>query len=101
MGQRIKNILILSFFVMQLSCSDSPIIWNKATIIGPDLSMCPCCGGWFVDIEGQQLLMFDWPENARLQHENQTFPLPVKIVWEIPDNSCRSDLIVVKDIRKD
>ena len=98
---RIKNIFILSLFTLLLSCSDSPIIWSKGTITGPDYSMCACCGGWFVEIEGQKLLMQEWPEKAKLQPDALTFPQDVKLIWTIPEDPCLSNIIIVKQIRLD
>ena len=83
---------------------------STATIIGPDLGMCVCCGGWKIIIDNivypaNVLLPFVHqfkflPANSNINLETATFPLNVKINWSIDNNTCNgtNGRIVIDDI---
>lgn len=95
-----KLLLMIILATMIMSCEKSKYE-NTATITGADLGMCACCGGYFIDIEGNQYRF----EKTGLP-DNFTFiesqlPLKVELNWEIKAESCTGfNWIKVSKIRK-
>jgi len=61
-----------------------------------------CCGGWMIVMEGDdQFYNFGrLPASSKIDLENATFPLPVKVKWHREENlACR--LITIDDIELD
>jgi len=63
---------------------------STATISGLDLTLCGCCGGWVIDIEGQEeTKRFDeLPENSIIDLPNTTFPISVQLNWSESESYC-------------
>jgi len=75
--------------------------FQKATITGPDRSMCACCGGWFIDIGNKTYRFYDLPENSTLDIKNANFPVRVELQWRKDKAGCKGDEIIVEKIKKD
>lgn len=87
--------LILTFVFLFLGCdkSDSkttPEFESTALITGEDFALCPCCGGWFITISGEQTTYrFDQlPPNSNINLSTATFPLAVKMNWSLLVSQC-------------
>lgn len=63
---------------------------STATISGFDLTLCACCGGWVIDIEGQEeVKRFDeLPESSTIDLSNTTFPISVQLNWSESESYC-------------
>jgi hypothetical protein len=69
---------------------------QEATITSFDVSLCACCGGWFVTIEGQRFRFYELPESKiSLDLTKQKLPLTLRISWKPKEKPCMPDLIDV------
>lgn len=76
---------------------------SNAMLTGIDFRACaaPCCGGWFVTIDGTSYRFTEWPEENDLQPQDlpfDAFPIPVRIQWETDPIQCAEDRITVYSI---
>ena len=93
--------LALSIFILAFSsCTKSNKYENIGVITGQDFGMCPCCGGWFIEIDNTTYRFDQTPENSNLNLENQTFPMEVELNWETKDLQCNGDEIIVREIAR-
>ncbi len=77
--------------------------WTDAVVVTYDLTLCACCGGFFIDIKGQsQRRRFETlPEGSNLDlFKSGVMPLNVRIQWREKMPRCREDLIEVLKIEK-
>jgi hypothetical protein len=95
-----KRILFYFSFLFILSCQkDNPGI-NYAYITGHDLRMCACCGGYYIQIDDIQYRFYELPENSSINLNEVTFPLKVIVSWEMSEDLCLGDEIIIKSIQK-
>lgn len=73
------------------------------TITGQDLRMCPsiCCSGWFIVIDNLTYEFDSLPGNSDISLEKETFPLAVKLDWQLSNNiECPIKRITIQKIAK-
>ena len=58
------------------------------TITGIDGTMCGCCGGWIINIDDGRYLIDSMPDNSGLDLSKETFPVTVKLDWQVVNNGC-------------
>ncbi len=91
-------LLISTLFIF--SCEKEKF-QSSGTITAPDMRMCPCCGGYFINIEGTQY-NFDkatLPDNFTFD-DNQ-LPLDVELNWKLKTDGCIDyNWIEISKIRK-
>lgn len=94
-------------FVVFLSClffsacgMKQDTAFQKATITGPDLRMCACCGGWFITIGEKPYRFYKLPAGSQLNLKNAEFPLKVDVAWEKNKKGCKGDEIFIEKIKK-
>lgn len=97
-----KNLIVIVCFLLTIlvGCSKEESM-DYGQITGPDMSLCFCCGGWFINIDGNTYRFFDIPENSNLDIENETFPINVRLDWNNDENQCMGDEIVISAIKKE
>ena len=99
-----KTILkLLAFFILAsliaLSCSKDQSK-NEGIITGADARLCMCCGGWFIDIEGDHYRFYQLPKDCELDLSKETFPLAVTVKWSKMKDSCLGDEIELSYLAK-
>lgn len=69
---------------------------SSATISGFDPTLCSCCGGWKINIIGEQtdLRFSELPENSSIDLANETFPLSVNLNWSESDEYCGNGITI-------
>jgi len=75
-------------------CSD------EGLLLGADPRDCACCGGWFIEIEGDTLRANALPEEFINSFDYSDLPLPVLLEWEHDATPCLGDEIEVECIKK-
>jgi len=71
-------------------------------IMGPDIRMCACCGGWFIQIDSTTYEFSSLPDNSDINLEKETFPLYVKLDWKASNlTGCPDPKIVIQRIKKE
>ena len=74
---------------------------STGTITGPDRRMCPspCCSGWFIRIDSSIYEFDSLPVNSNINLEKVTFPLAVKLDWQLSKTEiCADNRITIQKI---
>ena len=97
------KLLIFAFSISILtfsSCTKSYKYENSGVITGQDGRYCGCCGGWFIDIDNTTYRFDQIPKNSNFNLENPTYPIEVKLNWELKDEQCMGVEIIVEEITR-
>ena len=74
---------------------------SKGIILGPDLRMCACCGGWYINIDTAKYEFDSLPKNTNIDLQKDTFPINVKLDWQLSNNlPCPGKRIIISRINK-
>jgi hypothetical protein len=74
---------------------------SVGTITGIDGTMCGCCGGWIIIIKDGRYLIDSMPNKSGLDLSKETFPITVKLDWQLVNNGCSTfNRITVQRIKK-
>lgn len=97
---KIKLILFLILATMIISCEKTKYE-STATITGADLTLCACCGGYFIDIDGT-LYRFEKTElPSGFTFIDSQLPMKVELNWEPKMQSCtKFNWIKISKIRQ-
>ena len=70
-----------------------------ATIIGQDLRLCACCGGWFIDLGEDTVRAFTFPDGY-IMDTLPALPVEVCLEYEYYTGACDifGDLIIINEI---
>jgi len=80
--------IIFLVFIMIACTKENSDYKSVGTIVGIDGTMCGCCGGWIINIEDVRYLIDSMPENSGLDLAKETFPITVKLNWQLVSNGC-------------
>jgi hypothetical protein len=69
-------------------------------ITGPDLAMCPCCGGTFIKIADTVFRIESVPASSGIDLLNGPFPINVALTYRIDSLKCVGKYIKSDDIRR-
>jgi hypothetical protein len=84
-----KTIRIIFLVFIMIACSKEDDGYRSVgTITGIDGTMCGCCGGWIINIDSGQYLIDSMPKNSGIDLSNETFPITVKLDWQLVNNDC-------------
>jgi hypothetical protein len=84
-----KTIQIILLLFIMIACSKENNDYKSiGTITGIDGTMCGCCGGWIINIDDGRYLIDSMPDNAGLDLSKETFPITVKLDWQVVNNGC-------------
>ena len=63
---------------------------STAVISGLDATLCGCCGGWIITIDGQDFInrFSELPQGANIDLQNENFPLNVQLNWSESEEFC-------------
>lgn len=99
-----KKLVVCASFLLLVSwgcdSDDDFNNFNNARILGYDQALCPCCGGWLIEIDNSTFRFFDLPVESNIDLEEEIFPLEVTLFWSKDRNGCLGDEIKVKKIEK-
>ncbi len=98
----IGKLSLLVFFgiVIFTSCNNDDDLQvqfeSTATISGFDMTLCACCGGWIIDINGQEpdKRFSELPQNSNIDLQNSTFPLSVQLNWSESNEYCGNGITI-------
>jgi hypothetical protein len=98
-------VVAMSTFISCKKINEPPYM-NNAEIIGYDLRLCVCCGGYIVTIDNVSnpngsafFLVGQFPSNFVLD-ANPTYPVAIKLDWEVDTAKCYSNYIKILRIAK-
>lgn len=94
-------LVFLSFQNCKKDTEGCPDGWQEARIIGQDLRLCACCGGWFIEIEQDTVRTFVLPDGFDLG-TMPDLPIEVCLQYETGTGGCQNfeSLIEVTQIVK-
>jgi len=97
-------LIIFGFYNCQKQKENNDKYESIGTITGQDVRMCPspCCGGWFIKIDSLTYEFDSLPSNSGINLEKETFPLVVKLDWQLSDTlGCPNKRITIQRIAKE
>jgi hypothetical protein len=100
---KITNILIIVLLVGFVCCrKDTRSDYQSTGVItGPDPRMCVCCGGWLIVIDSITYNFNSVPVTSNIDLEKETFPLFVKLDWQLAGpNSCPKWITIQRMIKE-
>jgi len=94
-------LVIFILVIGLITCSKSDEAYqSKGVITGQDITMCACCGGWFITIDGENYRFDSFPADSGIILEKETMPLPVELDWQIKPGGCPANRIIIQRIKK-
>ena len=110
MRNRTYSILLMLMLAISaiISCKkdDQCQYMNNAQIIGYDLRLCACCGGYQVTIDNVPnpngnsfFLVSEFPSGFSVG-DNPIYPILIKIDWEVDTSKCFGNYIKISKIAK-
>jgi hypothetical protein len=97
-------VVICTVLVTFLCCQkeDSHIYKSDGLITGPDIRMCACCGGYYIQIDSITYEFDTLPDNSGIDLQSTSFPLNVKLDWQLSDKvACPATRITISRIKKE
>ena len=100
---KIKLFLLISVIIIGFSfCHRGDDNFkSEGIILGPDIRMCICCGGWLIKIDTVTYNFNELPAGSRIDLQTAIFPLKVKLDWQISDPSPCQRYITILRIEKE
>jgi hypothetical protein len=93
--------IVFILFIMIACTKENDNYKSVGTITGIDYRMCVCCGGWIIYIKDVRYLIDSMPKNSSLNLAEETFPITVKLDWQLVSNGCGAfNGITVQRIKK-
>ena len=75
---------------------------SNVIITGPDIRMCACCGGWYIQIDSLTYEFDSMPRNSNIDLQQDSFPIAVKLDWQLSNQiACPDKRIIIKRIKKE
>jgi len=97
-----SGLLLLLIIVAIAACDkDNESYKSIGTITGVDVTMCACCGGYIIYIDDVRYLFDSIPKDSDLDLQKETFPLTVKLDWQLIKSSCPLNRINILRIKKE
>ena len=97
-----KATRIILFVFIVIACTkekENDNYKSVGTILGYDMTLCGCCGGWIINIEDVSYLTDTIPDDSSINLQNEKFPITVKLDWQMNDKGCLNK-ITVQRIKK-
>ncbi len=83
---KIVRIVFLVFVI--IACTKESDFKSLGTVTGIDGTMCGCCGGWIINVDNGRYLIDSMPKNSGIDFSKETFPVTVKLDWQLVSNGC-------------
>jgi len=81
------SILIVSALLL-LSC-EKENYQDTGIITGPDISLCACCGGYFIEIDGETYRFEKTELPGYFTFDDKQLPVKVELNWQLKNSSCK------------
>jgi hypothetical protein len=96
-----ESLVIFTLVIALITCSKSDEAYqSKGVITGQDPTMCACCGGWLITIDGQNYRFDSLPADSGIILEKETMPLAVELDWQIKPGGCPANRIIIQRIKR-
>lgn len=95
------SIILLLICGFLLASCEKTSYKNTGTITGQDMTLCACCGGYFITIEGIQYRFEKTELPAGFTFSDNQLPLQVELDWNLKTDVCSNfNRITISKIRK-
>jgi hypothetical protein len=95
-----RAFLLLISTLLILSCEKAKF-QSTGIITGSDMRMCPCCGGYFIEIDGTQYNFDEATCPDNFTFEDNQLPMDVDLDWKLKTDGCIGyNWIEISKIRK-
>lgn len=95
------TVFLLLFSTLLIISCEKEKFQSMGTISGQDIRMCPCCGGYFIDIDGSQYHFDKTSLPGNFTFEDKQLPLKVELNWKLKTDGCiEYNWIEISKIRK-
>jgi hypothetical protein len=91
--------IILLVFILMACSKENDNYRSNGVIIGYDITMCACCGGLIIIIDEVRYLIDSLPANSEID-KVETYPISVKLDWQLIKQGCPDNRISVQRIKK-
>lgn len=100
---KIRFALIISVVFVLINCQkeENNDYHSNGKIIGPDMRMCICCGGWQIVIDNTTYNFDSIPGKSDINLQKETFPLFVKLDWQLAGTTGCPGWITIQRIQKE
>jgi hypothetical protein len=77
---------LLTFFACKKDNNTADVTCDtEGNILSVDLALCPCCGGLFLEMDGDTFYVLSMPE---IEFTDNAFPKAAKFDWEVATGDC-------------
>jgi hypothetical protein len=99
---KLKLIVCIVIMAGLAYCKKDNTLNYKSTgkIFGPDYRMCACCGGYFIAIDSLTYNFDSIPSNSNIDLRKDTFPISVKLDWQLKSTGCSKNWITIQRISR-
>ena len=100
MKTKILTLFLTLSIIVLISCDnddDSQVTFeSSAEILGIDMTLCMCCGGWLINIDGEESIkrFSELPQNSNIDLQNSTFPITVQLNWTETMEHCGNRITI-------
>lgn len=96
-----KTLLLLTLLYLFACQRDSLNLQSEGIITERDYRKCYCCGGWFIEIEGETWLADLSAEQIQALDLDETkLPMRVELDWARDEKACLDNKIIVPRIKR-
>lgn len=96
-----KLLLFLMIFTTMIFGCEKSEFDNIATITGADMTLCACCGGYFIEIDAIQYRFEKSELPSGFTFDDKQLPLEVELNWKLKTDQCvGSKWITISRIKK-
>ncbi len=69
---------------------------STAKILGFDYTECACCGGWIIEINGEEndRRFSELPSNSNIDLDNIATPIDVQLNWSESNEYCGKGILI-------
>lgn len=97
---KVKLYIVLISSLLVLGC-EKENYESTGTITGQDLTLCACCGGYFIEIDGAQYRFEKSELPGNFTFEDNQLPMQVELDWKLKTDGCTGFYrIEISKIRK-
>ena len=92
------KILFIALPALLVACEDNDKTFSFGQIVGYDATLCACCGGYVIEIEGKTYRFFDDDIKGSNPFHTMdiTYPFHVWLEWSVQGGQCPGRITVHK-----
>lgn len=99
---KFREVFIIGVILILTSCSkgNTEDYKSRGIILGPDLGMCICCGGYKIKIDTVIYNFDSVPANSNINLQKEVFPIPVRLDWNLDRLKCANWITIQRIVKE-